>query len=168
MERMNIATAPRRDSRHWKQSTITWDELVLWMLDPATDKEAGNYILGTLAETTVSHPDTGDCCGLHRNRDAVISRDALTLDSDSPGEDFIAKVKELGTRALVHTTYSSTPQAPRYRVIIPLSRPVSPAEYTAEATAVMEAVGLDSFDPGSAQAERYMFRPAGDHSRSEE
>src|SRR5690606_1900212 len=53
MDRMNIATAPHRNSLHWQQSTITWDELVLWMLGPADTKEAGNYILGTLAETTV-------------------------------------------------------------------------------------------------------------------
>lgn len=167
MDRMNIATAPHRDSRHWQQSTISWDELVLWMLEPADTKEAGNYILGTLTETTVSHKDADSCCGLHRNREAILSRDALTLDVDSPTEDFLPKVRSLGTRALVHTTYSATPDKPRYRVIIPLSRPVSPAEYTAEAAAVMAEVGEDSFDPGSTQAERYMFRPAGDHFKYE-
>lgn len=167
MDRMNIATAPHRNSLHWQQSTISWDELVLWMLEPADTKEAGNYILGTLAETTVSHRDTGDCCGLHRSREAIVSRDALTLDADTPAEDFLERVRALGVRALVHTTYSATPEKPRYRVIIPLSRSVTPAEYTAEVAEVMAAVGESSFDPGSSQAERYMFRPAGDHFRYE-
>lgn len=157
---MNIVTAPRRDSLHWTQGTITWDELVLWMLDPATEKEAGGYILGTLTETTKVHSDGTECTAIHRNHEAVQSRDALTLDSDSPGPDFVDRVRALGCRALVHTTYSSTPETPRYRLIIPLSRPVTPAEYAAEVEAVMEAVGRHAFDAGSIQAERFMYRPA--------
>src|SRR5690606_881552 len=109
---MNIATAPRRDSLHWQQTSITWEELLLWMLDPADRKEAGNYILGTLAPTTVAHDDTGECCALHRRREAVVSRDALTLDADTPSADFVDRVRALGVRALVHTTYSSTPAQP--------------------------------------------------------
>lgn len=163
MDRMNLTTAPRRNSRHWQHTTITWDEMVLWMMDPATEKESGNYILGTLAPTTVDHKDHPGCTGLHRRKEAVVSRDALTLDADTPQSDFIQAVRGLGHRALVHTTYSSTPEKPRYRVIIPLSRPVSPAEYEAEVATVMAAVGAESFDPGSVQAERYMFRPAGEH-----
>lgn len=163
MNRMNIALAPHRTSLHWEQTTITWDELLGWVLDPGDRKESGNYILGTLRETKRTHNDH-ECHGLHRVKEAIVTRDALTLDSDSPSPDFVSRVRALGVRALIHTTFSSTPAAPRYRVIIPLSRPVTPAEYAAEATDVIETVGAASFDPGSTQAERYMFRPAGDDS----
>lgn len=165
--KMKIATAPRMDSNHWEQSEISWDELVLWMMYPAPGKDkkiAGSYVLGTLRETTKTHKDSDVLCtDLHRSKDAVVSRDALTLDADSPAPDFLARVKALGLKALVHTTGTSTPEAPRYRVIVPLSRPVSPAEYTAEAVAVMEAIDPDSFDDGSKEFERLMFKPAGDH-----
>lgn len=157
---MNIVTAPRRDSLHWEAEEISWEELVTWMLDPADHKESGNYILGSLRPSTREHKGQ-KCTALHRTRGAVVSRDALMLDSDTPEEGFIQAVKDLRVRLLVHTTFSSTKEHPRYRVIIPLSRSVSPLEYEASATHVMERVGSSSFDPGSSQPERYMFRPAG-------
>lgn len=161
---MHIVTAPRRNSAHWEQGTITWDELITWMVDPADHKEAGNYILGTLRPTTKTHrPDGAPCTDLHRCREAVVSREALMLDADYPAEDFLQQLQGLRVRLLVHTTFSSTPESPRYRVIIPLSRPVPPAEYEAAALHVMEQVGAASFDAGSSQPERYMFRPAGEH-----
>ena len=162
---LNIATAPRRNSPHWKQSTITWDEIITWMIDPADKKEAGNYILGTLRETEQEHRHAPGqtCTDLHRCKEAIVTRDALMLDADFPAEDFVQRVKDLKVKALVHTTYSSTPESPRYRVIIPLSRPLSPFEYESAATQVMDTVGVDSFDAGSSQPERYMFKPAGEH-----
>lgn len=159
---LNIATAPRRDSRHWEQSTVSWNEIITWMLDPAETKESGNYILGTLRETERSHGGQR-CTALHRSRQAVVSRDALMLDVDYPEDDFLQHAESLSVSMLIHTTFSSTPERPRYRVIIPLSRPVSPFEYESAATQVMEQLGAGNFDLGSAQPERYMFRPAGEH-----
>lgn len=162
--RLNIATAPRRTSPHWTQDTVTWDEIITWMVDPGDKKEAGNYILGTLRETerTHRHKD-GTCVGLHRCREAIVTRDALMLDVDFPADDFLTRAEALSVKMLIHTTFSSTPEKPRYRVLIPLSRPVTPFEYESAATQVMEQVGADSFDPGSSQPERYMFKPAGEH-----
>lgn len=159
---LNIVTAPRRNSYHWEQSTISWDELVTWMIDPADTKESGNYILGTLRETTRTHGNT-TCTDLHRNSDAIVTRDALMLDVDYPEDTFLTDLEAVGVKTLVHTTFSSTPDKPRYRVIIPLSRPVSPFEYETAATDLMERVGPASFDATSPQPERYMFRPAGEH-----
>ena len=147
---LNIVTAPRRNSYHWEQSTISWDELVTWMIDPAETKESGNYILGTLRETTRTHGNT-TCTDLHRNSDAIVTRDALMLDVDYPEDTFLTDLEAVGVKTLVHTTFSSTPDKPRYRVIIPLSRPVSPFEYETAATDLMERVGPASFDATSPQ-----------------
>lgn len=159
---LNIATAPRRNSQHWEQSKTTWDEIITWMIDPADKKEAGNYILGTLQETTREH-NNRTCTDLHRCREAIVTRDALMLDVDYPEEDFLDRLRGLKVKMLIHTTFSSTPDKPRYRVLIPLSRPVTPFEYETAATGLMESVGAGSFDASSPQPERYMFRPAGVH-----
>lgn len=159
---LNIATAPRANSRHWRQDTVSWDEIITWMLDPADRKEAGGYILGTLRETE-HHHDGKPCFALHRNRDAVVSRDALTLDVDDPCDDFLERVKDLKVKSLVHTTFNSTPDSPRYRVLIPLSRSVLPDEFEALTARTMELVGSSSFDEGSQEPERLMFMPAGEH-----
>lgn len=158
--KLNITTAPKRNSRHWRSGTIEWEEILAWMDAPAPIKEAGNYVLGVLRETAATHPNTtGDCVALHRRKDAVVSRCALTLDVDHPGDGFLEQLPALGYTVLWHTTFSSVPWEPRYRLIIPLLRAVAPDEYITCATAVMATLGTDSFDPGSTEPERYMFKP---------
>lgn len=142
-----IATAPKRDSKTWKNGVITWDEFLGWCQTPDNKKEAGNYVFGRL---------NGD----RRTKRTIEARSAVTLDVDFPSESFQVDVQMLDFHLVWHTTYSSTPQSPRYRIIIPLDREVSPAEYEAAARAVMDMIGLEQFDPGSIQPERYMFKPA--------
>jgi putative DNA primase/helicase len=156
------ATAPKRDSRHWKNGVVTWGEVLDWMATPDDVKEAGNYVMGTLRPTPVQHnPEDPTCQRLHRNKGAIVTRSMLTLDLDTPGPGLPEALElVLGHAALLHTTYSSTEDAPRYRLIIPLDREVQPDEYVAAAGAVMQALGTHHFDPGSQQPERYMFKPA--------
>lgn len=157
-----VALAPKRDSKHWTMDEISWDDLITWSENPGTRKEAGNYVLGSLVETTVRHPGSKkECTNLHRNKRAVVDRWALTLDIDHPKRDLFDELVLLwGHRALIHSTHSSTPDAPRYRFIIPLDRTVTPEEYSACAIAMMDKLGSAQFDSGSSEPERYMFKPA--------
>lgn len=149
--RLNIATSSRHDSKEWNQQEITWDELVSWLNFPANEKEgAGSYVLGRLKGTT-------------RTKETILDRCALTLDADHPRAGFLDRLRDGldGHAAVVHTTYSSTAEAPRYRVIVPLAQPVTPEDYRAAVTELMARVGQGSeFDPGSAQPERLMFMPS--------
>jgi hypothetical protein len=156
------ATAAKRNSAHWQNTTVTWGELLDWLSLPDNVKECGNYVLGTLNPTTVKHgPNAEPCTNLHRNKMAIIRRGALTLDLDSPAPNFPELVEmTLPYAYAMHTTFSHSPGAPRYRLIIPLDREVSPDEYVAAAEAVMQLLGHDNFDPGSSQPERYMFKPS--------
>lgn len=158
----DIVTAPNRDSLHWTPGQVTWATLVSWMDDPALTKACGNYMLGALTKTTVTHrKGATPCTNYHRTKLAVVHRSAITLDVDHPAEGFVADaVMLLQHAAIIHTTYSSTPEAPRYRIIVPLDRPVAPDEYHTAASALMQLLGEKSFDPGSVQPERYMFLPS--------
>lgn len=158
-----IFTAPKRDSRHWSKSKVTWGEIVSWMDSPGDQKESGNYLLGTLEKTTTMHdrarPDEL-CTNYHRRKQAVVSRSAITLDVDHPAEGFAEGVELAFPYAvIIHTTYSSTPSEPRYRLIIPTDRELAPDEYITAANAVMQMLG-DGFDKSSQEPERYMFRPS--------
>lgn len=158
-----IFTAPKRDSRHWTKGTVTWGEIVGWMDSPGDQKESGNYLLGTLEKTTTMHdrarPDEL-CTNYHRRKQAVVSRSAITLDVDHPADGFAEGVELAFPYAvIIHTTYSSTPSEPRYRLIIPVDRELAPDEYVTAANAVMQMLG-DGFDRSSQEPERYMFRPA--------
>jgi hypothetical protein len=161
----DVTTAPKRDSLHWEDSQVTWAELIDWMEHPARTKACGNYVLGKFQKTTARHPvrppaEPVDCTDLHRTKRAIVSRGALTLDVDHPEPDFKERVQQLTHALIIHTTYSSTVEEPRYRLIVPLSRDVTPDEYHAAAGALMQQLGVESFDPGSVQPERYMFRPS--------
>lgn len=142
-----IATAPKRDSKTWKNETITWDQFLEWCQAPDNKKEAGNYVFGRLN-------------GTRRTKRTIEARSAVTLDVDFPSAGFLVDVRLLDLHLVWHTTYSATPEEPRYRLVIPLDREVNPFEYEAAARAVMDMLGTEQFDPGSVQPERYMFRPA--------
>jgi len=164
----DVTTAPKRDSRHWSSGQVTWGELKEWMQQPANTKACGNYVLGRFLKTTVTHPakpgqdPLPPCTNLHRTKMAIELRGALTLDVDHAKEDFLQKVRQElgGISYIIHTTYSSTPEEPRYRLIVPLDRTVTPDEYHVAAASIMQGIGVENFDPGSVQPERYMFRPS--------
>lgn len=145
---LDIFTAPRKNSTTWDAETITWDELQTWGDSPARGKECGGYVLGRFR-------------GIHRTKRDLIDRCALTLDADDPDATFLDRVREelAGTAAIIHSTYSSTADEPRYRVIVPLARRATAAEYTATAQHLMDRIG-QGFDPSCVQPERFMFRPS--------
>lgn len=94
-----------------------------------------------------------------RSEDTVVTRSILTLDEDEPSRGWAVDVDlTLGCTFIWHITKRHTPSAPRYRLLVPLSRDVTPDEYWLVATAVMDAVGWGK-DRGGAQAERFMFGP---------
>lgn len=155
---LDIATGRSRDSVTWRNSRITWGELVGWAHNPADTKECGGVIYGSLIQ------DKGP-----RERSNIATRSALSLDADHAEPSFLSNLRGTlhGTAYLAHTTYSSTPEAPRWRVIVPLAEPVDPETYTALSAAVLRALDSTRTDPGewdwaaSTRPESFMWRPAG-------
>ena len=145
---LDIFTAPKRNSKNWTAGTISWDELKAWGDSPADEKECGGYVLGRFK-------------GTHRTKSDLLDRCALTLDADDPDAAFLNSVHAAlaGTAAIIHSTYSSTADEPRYRVIVPLARRATAAEYTATARHLMGRIG-PGFDRSCDQPERFMYRPS--------
>jgi putative DNA primase/helicase len=160
--RLSIATAAKHNSLHWDADDISWDELCEWARNPADVRESGGYLLGKLRPTTVQHPRRAEpCTELHRRKDAVVSRSGLALDADTPDRGFRELVElTLPYAAILHPTWSYAPDAPRYRLLIPLDREVLPDEYVACCEAVMQMFGAQHWDLSTTQPERFMFRPA--------
>lgn len=149
---------------HWtQQEPMTWPDVLAFLdlRNPSDTKECGLYVLGILAPTARKHPNRKtECVALHRNRGAVVSRSAVVLDADHARADLLAAFAVLGVAGAWHTTYRSTQQQPRYRLILPLARDVSPDEYRALVAALMARLGADQFDTGSDEPERAMFLPS--------
>lgn len=116
-------------------------------------KDGRNYIAGQLLD--YSKP---------RGKGNIIDRCAVVLDcddTDKAGVDALCEgVRQLGVRSVVHSTYSSTPERPRVRVVIPLKDVVVPGDYVALCKALMNQLNMVTWDESCAQAERAMYMPA--------
>jgi len=170
--KMSVAVLPNGNhTRHIVPREMTWGEFIEWLdLDDPSDTkdDTKGYVLGTFKKTKKVHKEgEPECLNYHRTNTAVVSRCGLVLDVDHPRDDFFvraqAALKE--TEVVWHTTYSSRAAAPRYRMIMPLDREVTPEEYEHIARAVIQTVDplweIDvEFDPGSDQPVRFMYTPS--------
>lgn len=116
-------------------------------------KDGPNYIAGRLLDYTKP-----------RGKGNVIDRCAVVLDCDDATPEGIKAlcvgVRGLGVLSVVHSTYSSTPDNPRVRVVIPLDTPVVPGDYVSLCKALMAHLSMVKWDESCAQAERAMYAPS--------
>ena len=111
-------------------------------------KDVGGFVLGKLK-------------GGRRKKDCVVFRSALTLDMDYATADIPEQIELFfDFRCLIYSTHKHTPESPRLRLIIPLSRTVTPDEYTAAARKVAEDIGMELFDDTTYEPSRLMYWPS--------
>ena len=163
-----IATGKSRSARSWKSQKMTWSALANKLAEPTvTNETAAEYAKMSKADQG-QKKDVGGFVGGYipgngrRIRGAVKERYLITLDADNPGEDFIVDLDmELGGMEYVlYSTHSHTADNPRYRVIIPVDRPMTPDEYQAVSRRIADNIGIEFFDPSTHQAERLMYWPS--------
>lgn len=123
--------------KRWKpREPKTWPEFVEWLnLDePGRNKESGAYVMGQLSGVGP------------RNSETVLSRSAFTGDADSltaeQARDLVEAVKAQGWLAVIHETWSSTPEKPRYRLVIAYARDLTPAEHRRVSRWVIRSLGV--------------------------
>ena len=111
-------------------------------------KDVGGFVMGKLK-------------GGRRKKDCVEFRSALTLDMDHAVQDIPEQMEMFfDFRCLIYSTHKHTPENPRLRLIIPLSRNVSPDEYVAVARKVAEDIGIEMFDDTTYEPSRLMYWPS--------
>jgi hypothetical protein len=95
--------------------------------------------------------------GTQRKSRNVVEIGALVFDHDE-GDPDAALAGWAGSIAVVHSTWSHTEDAPRFRVVVPLATPIPAARWPAAwALAVARAPGAD---PACKDPARLFFRPA--------
>ena len=111
-------------------------------------KDVGGFVAGTLKEN-------------RRSKTNVISRSMVTLDADDVKIDLINKTEmEFDCACAVYGTHKYTPEKPRLRLIIPLSRDVTPEEYEAVSRYVAKTLGMTQFDSTTFDPCRLMYWPS--------
>ncbi len=100
-----------------------------------------------------------------RGREANVKwRTVATIDYDSVGMsidqvEFALQIT-LDSAYVAYSTYRHTPEAPRVRLCVPLSRPVSEPEYRAVVDDIVRTVGLGTPDKCSYVMNQLMFLPS--------
>ena len=136
-----------------KVKSVTWDAFSTWLTrEPpqAVDKaERGWYIPATFEPA-------------YRDSDNFIHRDALTFDFDHVTIDTWGEVLLAleGTAFAIYTTYSHTDVAPRFRVVVPLSRPAGYDEFQAVARKMAQKIGIELVARESFVPTQMMYSPA--------
>lgn len=165
-----IATAPQRFSKKWKHSETTWAHLLERLSKPAvTGETVAEYKKMKKTDRDNRKDVGGFVCGRLKNgqrlKQNVEYRQVICLDADSPAKDFLMDLNiGIGDCAWgLYSTHSSTPEAPRYRILIPLNRKVSPDEYKAISRLLAKDINIDAMDPTTYEPERLMYWPSRSH-----
>lgn len=163
---IDIATGLSAKSKKWKNRKIAWSDLAEKLMTANVTPETNKaYIAATKSERS-KIKDVGGYVGgfLRGNRRKpanVVHRQLLTLDLDYATEDFWEDYEMLfENAAVIHATHSHTPDNPRFRLIIPLSRTVAPDEYQAIARKVAGMLDIELFDSTTFEINRLMFWPS--------
>ncbi|CRZ34946.1 putative P-loop ATPase [Herbinix hemicellulosilytica] len=163
---VSIAVGKNRYETNWKNKKILWSSLVAKLKNPVITPETyAEYMkLGKAEQDRIK--DVGGFVGGtltngKRKADSVATRQILTLDADYAPVDFFDTLELLADYACcVYSTHKHSPENPRYRLLIPLDREVTPDEYEAIARKVAEEIGIDYFDDTTYQASRLMYWPS--------
>ena len=164
-ELLTISVGKSRKETDWKQTHVTWDQLVERMREPVVTDETVAAFSGMSKDQQAGIKDVGGFVGGElegaRSLDNVKSRCIVAFDADYASPDLWDNWQLMvGCAALVHSTHKHTPEHPRLRILAPLKRPVTPAEYEPMARRVAEWIGIENFDDTTYEINRLMFWPS--------
>ena len=164
---MIISVGQSRKSTDWRPKEVDWAWLTEKFREPVRTLETMAQWAEMDRDQKAAIKDVGGFVGGFvdgkRKAGAVESRQLITLDADfATGFNDTVETWELmvGSAAIFHTTHSHTPENPRLRIIVPLSRPVSSFEYEAVARRLASMVDIEIFDDTTYEFNRLMFWPS--------
>lgn len=145
---------PKRTTWRAERDVKDWDSFVTWLqtwtertpVQAARRDFPEKYDRPFMAATFdwSEEPGGGQRLGVH-----LVERHVIQLDADNAGDDYLEHLAEVaGFLHLSHTTASHLQdgKGPRWRTLIPLSRPVTPSEYLTLSTYLVDLVGRERFD----------------------
>ena len=163
---VDLATAHTRTSKKWRNRTWQWSELLERCRETRrTSETAGEYARMSRAEQS-NIKDVGGFVGGYlsggiRKNTNVMYRTVATLDIDygtlNVWDDF---TMAFGFAAMLYSTHKHSAEHPRYRLVFPLSRQVTPAEYEPVCRKIAAELGIDLFDDTTYELPRLFYWPS--------
>lgn len=163
---ITIAVGRNRKETKWKNKGIKWSEFLDRVSKTTRTPETYEEYKKLSKSEQDNIKDVGGFVGGalkngRRKSDSVLNRSLLTLDTDYGQEglwDTIEMLFDFG--CCIYTTHKHSKDKPRFRLVIPLSRAVTPEEYGAVARKVAADIGIDYFDDTTYEPSRLMYWPS--------
>ena len=161
---LDVALGNSRKTKKWKNRTMLWSELLDRLANVTRTPETVAEYRAMSRNRQAEIKDVGGFVGgyaEHGSRSNIRHRSVLCLDADFADGDLWPDWGLLyGKAAAIYSTHKHTPEKPRLRLVVPLSRNVSPDEYQAIGRRVAFMLGIDKFDDTSYQPQRVMYWPS--------
>jgi putative DNA primase/helicase len=168
---IKIAVGQSRKETQWKNTELKWSSFLEQISETTRTPETQQEYQAMKKEQQDDIKDVGGfvggfLIGGKRKKDTVEARQLITLDADFVdhdlwGYDFFGTVQSvLDCACAVYSTHKHCPEKPRLRVVIPMSRPVTPDEYVAISRLIANDIGIDFFDDTTYQPHRLMYWPS--------
>lgn len=165
MRELAISTGRSCYAKVWKNGKVQWRDLCGKLETTILTKETvAEYHKMKKADKDAAKDKGGFVGGqLRDNRrkvETVDFRSMLTLDADHAKVGFIEKfIEECRYAACLYTTHGHTPEAPRCRILVPVTRDITSDEYAAIARYFADEWGIDQFDVCSYKVNQLMYWP---------
>lgn len=163
---LEIAVAFTAHAKNWKNKKLTWFEFLEKLSEPIVKDLTFKQFKALAKADAAKVKDVGGYVGGYlrqgkRSPANVAHRQILTLDIDFGTLDFWEAFQFVySCEAVLHGTMSHSPEAPRYRLILPLSRECASDEYSALSRKVAGSIGIDFFDNSTFEVNRLMYWPS--------
>ena len=164
--KLQIATGNSRMEKRWNNVEMELDEFIERISHTIRTAETVEQYMKMTKAKQDAIKDVGGFVGGRlkggrRKKDCVEFRIIITLDIDHAVPGVIEQIEMLyNYRCFIYSTHKHTPENPRLRLVIILSRPVSPDEYVAIARKVAEDIGIEMFDDTTYEPSRLMYWPS--------
>lgn len=163
---LDIATGLSANSKSWKNKKITWNELVQKLSEEHKTTETFAEYMAASKDDQTKIKDVGGYVGGYirngrRKPENIVHRQLLTLDIDFAHSDFWDDFSlQFANAAVLHATHKHHESSPRYRLIMPLEREVTPDEYVAVSRKIAGILDIELFDSTTFETNRLMFWPS--------
>lgn len=166
-QELDISFGKYRADVNWKPEYLTWEEFVDRLRKVRRTQETmGQYDRMSNSDRSKGKDGPAFVGGLirggRRKKENIDSRSLITLDADFADEDFLFTVELMlgGMAYVVYSTHSHRPTKPKYRLVVPANRSMSPDEYAAVSRKLADNIGMEYFDKTTFDVHRLMYLPS--------
>lgn len=163
---IDIAFGSSAESKVWKNKKLKWSEFVERISQATVTNETFKEYIALPKTEQSKIKDVGGYFGGYlrqgrRKPQNVLHRQLITLDIDFAHSEFWDDFQlQFDNAAILHATHKHCETSPRFRLLLPINREVSPDEYVAISRKVAGSLNIELFDNTTFETNRLMFWPS--------